>query len=153
VRLLLSTAGDKALGLLREVVKELGEDGKRVTIVDARSEEVKVVRKQVGGEPEPQLEGEKGCDAVLILPESQRAIEYGMKLLKNHATCVVVSFPKAGFNINPGDLVFRDIKLVGTLTGRNIQLREMLNFAAKHKVRAKTKTYSLEKLNELVEDY
>jgi len=146
-------AGDKPLGLLKEVVEELGEYGERVTIIDARSQQAEMVRKQVGGEPEPGLEGEKGCDAVLILPESQRAIEYGMKLLKNHSTCVVVSFPKEGFNIDPRDLVFRDIKVVGTLTGRNTQLRDMLNFAAKHNVRAKTKTYPLEKLNELVEDY
>jgi D-arabinose 1-dehydrogenase-like Zn-dependent alcohol dehydrogenase len=49
--------------------------------------------------------------------------------------------------------VFRDIKLVGTLVGRNAQSRAILIFAAKHGVRAKMKTYSLERLNELVGDY
>ena len=46
--------------------------------------------------------------------------------------------------------MFRDIKLVGTLVGRNAQSRAILIFAAKHGVRAKMKTYSLERLNGLV---
>jgi D-arabinose 1-dehydrogenase-like Zn-dependent alcohol dehydrogenase len=134
-------AADKPLALAREVASNLGSAGK-ITVVDARRSPAEDVRKQVCGEPEPALEGEKGVDAVLILPESQKALEYGMKLLRNHGTCV-----------SARDLVFRDIKLVGTLVGRNAQLRAMLNFAAKHGARAKTKSYSLERLNELVEDY
>jgi propanol-preferring alcohol dehydrogenase len=46
------------------------------------------------------MEGEKGCDAALILPESQQTLEYGVKLLKNHSTCVIVSFPKNAFSSN-----------------------------------------------------
>ncbi|KAK5282049.1 hypothetical protein LTR40_003883, partial [Exophiala xenobiotica] len=58
-----------------------------------------------------------------------------------------------GWRFKPGDLVFRHIKLVGVLTGRNHQLQAMVDFAAGHGVRAKIRTYALEKLNELVEDY
>jgi D-arabinose 1-dehydrogenase-like Zn-dependent alcohol dehydrogenase len=146
-------AGEKALNLLKEIVQDLGELGSKVTIVDARSQAAEDVRWAVCGTPEPELEGEKGVDGALILPESQQALEYGVKLLKNHGTCVMVSFPKEGFHIQPRDLVFRHISMVGVLVGRNRQLRAMLNFAAKEGVRAKTKTYALEQLNELVDDY
>ena len=146
-------ASDKALELLKEVVLDLGPMGSKVTVVDARSQIAEDVRWAVCGHPEPDLEGEKGVDGVLILPESQKALEYGVKLLKNHGTCVMVSFPKEGFHIQPRDLVFRHIKMVGVLVGRNRQLRAMLNFAAKEGVRAKTTTYSLEQLNDLVDDY
>jgi D-arabinose 1-dehydrogenase-like Zn-dependent alcohol dehydrogenase len=146
-------AGDEALKLCREVVEGLGKDGKMATVVDARTEKAEDVRRRVCGEPETDLEGEKGCDGVLVLPESQQALEYGVKLLRSHSTCVCVSFPKEGFHIQPRDLVFRHIKMVGVLVGRNRQLRAMLNFAAKHNVRATKKIYSLEELNELVEDY
>ncbi|GME63092.1 putative alcohol dehydrogenase protein [Neofusicoccum parvum] len=146
-------ASDKALALLREVVADLGPLAERVTVVDARTQQAEDVRWQVCGTPEPDLEGEKGVDAVLILPEAQQALDYGMKLLRNHGTCVAVSFPKEGFHIQPRDLVFRHIKMVGVLVGRNRQLRAMLNFAAEHGVRAKTTRYPLEKLNDLVNDY
>ncbi|KIW69993.1 hypothetical protein PV04_02305 [Phialophora macrospora] len=146
-------AGDPALALLKEVVRDLGPLGSKVTIVDARKQAPDDVRISVCGRPEPGLEGEKGVDGLLVLPEAQAALEYGMKLIKNHGVCVTVSFPKEGFRIQPRDLVFRHIDMVGVLVGRNHQLRAMLNFAAEEGVRAKTKTYKLEELNQLVEDY
>lgn len=146
-------AADKALALLEEVVKDLGDAGSKVTIVDARKESAEDIRVAACGEPEPSLEGEKGVDAALILPEAQQAFDYGMKLIKNHGICVTVSFPKDGFLMQPRDTVFRHITIKGVLVGRNHQLRAMLQFAAENAVRAKLTTYSLEKLNELVDDY
>lgn len=144
---------DSALALLTEVVKDLGDLGKNVTIVDARKQSAEDVRAAVCGSPEPSLESEKGADALLVLPEAQQAIEYGMKLLRSHSVCVTVSFPKEGFLIQPRDLVFRHISMIGVLVGRNRQLRAMLNFAAQTGVRASIKTYKLEQLNDLVADY
>jgi D-arabinose 1-dehydrogenase-like Zn-dependent alcohol dehydrogenase len=146
-------ASDSALKLLEGVIEDLGQLGKNVTIVDARKESAEDARFRVCGQPEGGLEGEKGADAALILPESQKALDYGMKLLRNHSICVLVSFPKEGFHMQPRDLVFRHISMVGVLVGRNHQLRAMLNFAAKEGVRAKVTTYKLEELNELVDDY
>lgn len=145
--------GDSALRLLQEIVKDLGPLASKVTVVDARKQQAEDVRLATGGKPEPSLQGEKGVDAVLVLPESQNALEYGMKLVKDHGVCVMVSFPKEGFLIQPRDLVFRHIAMVGVLVGRNRQLRAMLKFAAARGVRAKVSTYSLEDLNQLVEAY
>lgn len=143
-----------AMGMLEDVVAELGDDGANVTVVDALKESVDSVKNRIFGEaPKRGREGEKGCDASLILPESQAAFDFGMGITKNHGTCVCVSFPKDGWRFKPGDLVFRHIKLVGVLTGRNHQLQAMVDFAAKNGVRARIRTYPLEKLNELVEDY
>jgi D-arabinose 1-dehydrogenase-like Zn-dependent alcohol dehydrogenase len=142
-----------AMGMLDEVVKSLGDDGKRVHLVDALKESAEDAKKRIFGAPTPGLEGEKGCDSSLILPESQAAFNFGMAILRNHGTCVAVSFPKDGWTFKPGDLVFRHIKLVGVLTGRNRQLQAMVDFAAKAGVKAKVRTYPLEKLNELVGDY
>ncbi|KAI1617895.1 alcohol dehydrogenase [Exophiala viscosa] len=142
-----------AIGMLKSVVEELGEDGANVTIVDALQESVEAAKKRIFGDPAKGLEGERGCDSSLVLPESQPAFDFGMGILKNHGTCVAVSFPKDGWKFKPGDLVFRHIKLIGVLTGRNHQLQAMVDFAAKETVKAKIRTYPLEKLNELVEDY
>ncbi|KAJ4520290.1 hypothetical protein HRR78_001999 [Exophiala dermatitidis] len=142
-----------AMGMLKEVIEGLGEDGQNVTPVDALKETVENVKRRVFGEASPGREGEKGCDASLILPESQAAFDFGMAIIRNHGTCVCVSFPKDGWRFKPGDLVFRHIKLLGVLTGRNHQLQAMVDFAAKNGVRAKIRTYPLERLNDLVDDY
>ena len=122
-------------------------------IVDARVEEAGELVKQIAAEDRIEEKGVMGVDAVIILPESQKAFEYGMKLLKNHGRCVVVSFPEKGFHFSAHDVVFRDISIVGSLVGSNKVLREMLQFAASHEIRAVTRTFPLAGLNELVDEY
>ncbi|ETN40112.1 uncharacterized protein HMPREF1541_04387 [Cyphellophora europaea CBS 101466] len=152
VEVLAVDVGD-ALKMTEEVKKEteaLG--GGKVHVVDARHDPTEV-KSRIFGEVAPGLEGERGCDASIVLPEAQAAFDFGMAILKNHSKCVVVSFPKDGWKFQPRDTVFRHIDVVGVLVGRNKQLRAMLKFAAEQGVRAKIRTYALENLNGLVEDY
>ncbi|KAK5655099.1 hypothetical protein OQA88_5998 [Cercophora sp. LCS_1] len=136
---------DGPLKLAREVV----DKGR---VVDARSEGVEEVVRKIGDE-DGTVAADRGCDAVIILPESQRAFEYGMGMLRNHGTCVVVSFPEEGFKFQARDVVFRDIKIVGSLVGSNKVLREMLELAAEKGVKPRIKAFALERLNELVDEY
>lgn len=140
---------DGPLRLSNNVVK--GEDA--AWIVDARAEQAVDVVTRIGQEDGKQERGEMGLDAVLILPESQKAFDYGMALLKNHGRCVVVSFPEKGFHVSARDLVFRDVAVIGSLVGSNKTLREMLQFAAVHGVRARIRAFALSKLNDLVAEY
>lgn len=148
-------AADRPLALLAEVVATLdGDEAKNITVVDARAEGADTFLQNLWPTgPVGSRRYERGVDAVLILPESQRAYDYGVSLLRNHGTAIVVSFPKNGFTVSTDDIVFRDISVVGSLVGRNWQLREMLHFAQSHGVRAKLCTWPLEKLNDLVQAY
>ncbi len=139
-------AADGPLALAKSL-----ETGARIT--DVRKESAQDVKKQIAEEDGKREPGEIGLDAVIILPESQKAFDYGMALLRNHGKCVVVSFPNAGFHINAGDLVFRDISVVGSLIGSNRVLKEMLEFCAERGVRAITRRFPLGNLNGLVEEY
>lgn len=122
-------------------------------IVDARAEKAADVVTQLGQEDGKQDRGDMGLDAVIVLPESQAAFDYGVALLRNHGKCVVVSFPEKGFHLSARDVVFRDISIVGSLVGSNKTLREMLQFAAEHNVKANMKTFPLSRLNDLVTEY
>ncbi|KAJ3578785.1 hypothetical protein NPX13_g1775 [Xylaria arbuscula] len=122
-------------------------------IVDARFESAEKVVTELGKEDRKQDRGDMGLDAVIILPESQRAFDYGVGLLRNHGRCVVVSFPESGFHVSARDLVFRDISVVGSLVGSNKLSREVLRFAAVNGIRAVLKTFPLSKLNDLVTEY
>ncbi|KAF2104232.1 alcohol dehydrogenase-like protein [Rhizodiscina lignyota] len=122
-------------------------------LIDARTEDPESVVQELGREMGKTERSEMGLDAVIILPESQQAFDYAVKLLRNRGKCIVVSFPEKGFNISSRDIVFRQISFEGSLVGSNRLLREMLKFAAEHQVKAVKRTYPLAKLNELVEDY
>lgn len=143
-------AADRPLKLAREISEKLPAEA-RITVVDARTTSPESVMREVLSTCEHP--GQQGADVLLVLPESQTAFEYGMKLLRHHSTCVVISFPEDGFRFDAHDLVFKDIQIVGTLVGLNLEARSMLEFAAKHNIRASSVTYRLEDLNQLVEDY
>ncbi|KIX94349.1 uncharacterized protein Z520_10059 [Fonsecaea multimorphosa CBS 102226] len=144
-------ASDKPLQLLRNVVDRLGPDGKQVMVVDARSQKVEEIRTKVNEGSGSSVN--QGVDASIVLPENQLAFNYAMKLLGNHGTCVVVSFPEDGFKVDAKDLVYRDIRLMGSLCGRIQQLQEMIDFTVKHGIKSETRVYSLENVNDLVADY
>ncbi|KAI4702473.1 hypothetical protein J4E81_002837 [Alternaria sp. BMP 2799] len=143
-------AADEPLKLSQDVASRLEP---QPYIVDARNKKAADVVQEIGREDNKNDIGEMGLDAVIVLPESQTAFDYGMALLKSHGTCVIVSFPENGFHINSRDVVFRDIRIIGSLVGSNKVLREMLEFSAEHGVRALSTSFPLAKLNELVDEY
>ncbi len=137
---------DAPLQLARNIAKD-------VRIVDARAEDAADIVTQLGQEDGKQDRADMGLDAVIILPESQAAFNYGVALLRNHGKCIVVSFPEKGFHLSARDVVFRDISILGSLVGSNKLLREMLQFAAHHNIKASIRTFPLSKLNDLVTEY
>jgi D-arabinose 1-dehydrogenase-like Zn-dependent alcohol dehydrogenase len=143
-------AADDPLKLSQDVASRLKP---QPYIVDARQRKATDIVQEIGGQDGKKDIGEMGLDAVIVLPESQAAFDYAMTLLKSHGACVVVSFPEKGFHINSRDVVFRDIRIIGSLVGSNKVLREMLEFSAEHDIRALSTSYPLGKLNELVDEY
>ncbi|KAK5035522.1 hypothetical protein LTS07_002961 [Exophiala sideris] len=123
------------------------------TIIDASKQTAKEARQQMGKDDGFSLESEMGLDAVLILPESQKSFQYGIDLVRNGGLVVVISFPPEGFHLDAGDLVFRRIRLVGSLIGSNRAMVEMLEFCVKENVKAKITIFPFSKLNDLVEAY
>lgn len=123
------------------------------TIVDASNENPQDIRQKMGMEDGRQHPAEMGLDAVLILPESQKSFSYGADLVRNGGLIVVVSFPPEGFAVSSNDLVFRRLRIEGSLIGSNRAMRGMFDFCVRHGVRAQIRTYPFSSLNELVEDY
>ena len=139
--------GDAPLALVQGVASQLQP---QPLIVDVRATKASEVVQKLGIQDGKKDIDEMGLDLVIVLPESQAAFEYAMTLLKTHGTCVVVSFPESEFHINARGVVFRNIRIIGSLVGSNKVLQEMLNFLAEHDVRAVSTSFSLAKLNELV---
>lgn len=123
------------------------------TIINASKEVAADVKKRMGQEDGREHPSEFGLDAILILPESQKAFDYGVELVRNGGLVVVISFPPEGFHVAANDLVFRRIQMVGSLIGSNKAMSEMLDFCVENGIKAHTKTYPFLKLNELVKDY
>lgn len=139
-------AADGALELARSLKTQ-------AQIVDARNTTAEDLAQEIGKADGKSDRGAMGLDAVIILPESQASFDYGVKLLRNHGLCMVVSYSEKGFNFSARDLVYRDITIRSTMLGTHSMLQEVVEFAAKHNVKPVKTTYSLEKLNKLVEEF
>jgi propanol-preferring alcohol dehydrogenase len=144
---------DQAISLLKHIRSDLGEAGKLVTVVDAqRSPPDHIKALAQGDNPASAPTTELGVDAVLMLPASQNALDLGLSILRNHGTMMVLSFPKDKLRISASDLVFRDINFVGSLVGRNHHLREMIEFAATHQIKAEVKPVRFIDINAMVDE-
>jgi propanol-preferring alcohol dehydrogenase len=116
----------KSLSIIQSVKSNLGVVGDRVHISDARGHNPVTILGNIG-ETDPAIHAtERGVDVAIMPPENQAAFDSGMKQLWNHGGMVIVNFSQNRLQVNAHDLVFRDISLVGSLVGRNYQLREIL---------------------------
>lgn len=146
-------ASDGAMQVIHRVSDGFTSSEKeKLIVVDARNTDPAELLKTYFLHEDASLAGENGVDAAIVLPETQKSFDYSMKLLRRHGTCCIVSFP-SGFQMDPNDLIFRDIKIIGSLIGTRKQMREMMRLAADTGVRAQTKTFALEDLNKLVQEY
>lgn len=145
-------AADEPLALARDCARR--SEGLVTEVLDARDTTAERVVEGLDASAR-QLPDERGVATVLILPEAQAGFSFGMKLLRPHGICIVVSFPEEGFHVSARNLVFRDIQVGGSLVGSNICACavEMLDMAAQDNIRARTKTFPLQDLNCLVEEY
>lgn len=146
----LKTLGVDVMPKALQLARELNTGAE---IVDASKETPESLREKMGKEDGMAHISEMGLDAVLILPESQKSFDYGVNLLRHGGLAIVVSFPPEGFQMQAADLVFRRIRMEGTLIGSNRAMRDMFDFCVKHGVRAKITTYPFLQINELVEGY
>ncbi len=144
-------ANERSLDILQRIKNNMQSKGEYVHIADARKMDASAMLDNIGEGSSAKAVTECGVDAAILLPESQAAFDLGMKLLRNRGVMVVVSFPETKLHVNASDLVFRHISLVGSLVGRNHQLREMMDFVVRNDISAQVKSFSFHQLNDLVE--
>jgi alcohol dehydrogenase, propanol-preferring len=75
---------------------------------------IDAMRKESAKDLLPKINGGRGADAAIILPEVQTAFDFAVKLVGSQGTMCVVSFPNEGFRFSCADVVFRDVKIIGT---------------------------------------
>lgn len=124
-----------------ELSKEYGAD----VVLDAREgkdEVVEAVRGVTGGQ---------GADATVCLSDHETAAGLACAVTKMHGRMVQIAQPD-NVSIPFVEIIFRDIRIVGSLICSQEESKDMLNAIAKHGVTVKTNPFhGLDKIGELVE--
>ena len=92
-----------------------------------------------------------GADATVNLSDAESAAELSCAVTKMHGTVVQVAQPER-VSVPFQEMVFRDIRIVGSLLCSKEEAEEMLELVARGGVEVRRKVVSgLEKVGELVE--
>lgn len=127
IKVIAIDARDEAL----ELCKKAGAD----EVFDARKgqdEVVKEVQKLTGG---------AGADATINLSEHETAAPIACAVTKMHGNMVQISQP-AIVNIPFKELIFRDIRVIGSLVAGQEQSQEMLNLVGKNGIKVETNVFN-----------
>jgi len=93
----------------------------------------------------------EGADATVCISDAASASGLSCAVTKMHGTMVQVAQPP-DVTIPFAEIIFRDIRIHGTLVASNGESEEMLKCIAEHGITAKTVPFhGLDKIEELVE--
>ncbi|KAE8444999.1 hypothetical protein EG329_014005 [Mollisiaceae sp. DMI_Dod_QoI] len=119
-------ARNEALAL----AKECGAD----TIIDARYGKDKVV------EEVKKVTGGHGADATLNVSDHESAAATGAAVTKMHGVLVQIAQP-TNVSVPFAELVFRDIRIHGSLTSSRGECQKMLEVVSKHNIKVRTNPF------------
>ncbi|KAF2810526.1 GroES-like protein [Mytilinidion resinicola] len=138
------TVGIEARDVGIELTKKAGVDA----VVDARIGNEKVV------EEVKKITGSEGVGATVVLSDAKGAAALSCAITRMHGTVIQIAQPTE-FSIPFQELVFRDIRVKGSLICSVQEARDMLELVGKHKISANTNAFTglkeLPKLFELAE--
>lgn len=131
-------ARDPGLDLARKTGADL--------VVDAREDKKELVKKVM------EFTGkEEGCDVVVNFSDAGSAAATACAITKMHARMIQVAQPEE-VSVPFEELVFRDVRIEGSLLCPSVQSQQMLEDVAKHKISVTTNaSHGLDNVKETVE--
>ncbi|ROV88896.1 hypothetical protein VSDG_08909 [Cytospora chrysosperma] len=128
-----------------ELSKAMGAD----VVLDARKDKDEVVR-QVQDLTREANPGNPGVDATVVLSDAESAAALGCAITKLHGTMVQVAQPSEVV-IPFMELVFRDIRVKGSVLSSPEESNAMVSFIAEHGVKVETNVFEgLDKIDDLL---
>ena len=94
-----------------------------------------------------------GLDATVIATDVPAAFDLAAQLTRKHGTMVLLGQPEKGITLSYQNIIFRDIKLVGSLLADRDQLVELLALVVKHDIRVKVKEWKPEDAEVMRQEY
>jgi propanol-preferring alcohol dehydrogenase len=136
----------------RDVGLELSGNAGAAAVVDVRKgldEVVKEVQKAIGARGAGR--GDDLCDATIVLSDAKSAVNTSMAITKGHGLVVQVAQPDR-IDFPFGEMIFRDVRLMGSNLSSRSELADQVKFVKENNVNVETTTfYGLESLPEVLE--
>lgn len=94
----------------------------------------------------------RGLDATIVATDNIPAFTYAADITRKHGLLVVVGQPSDPVPVTYHQLIFRNIRVIGSLLSNVDEAQEMLDIIAENKIEITVKEYKLDQINTMVED-
>ncbi|RXK37884.1 hypothetical protein M231_04883 [Tremella mesenterica] len=92
--------------------------------------------------------GWEGVDAIIMCADAVASQRYAINLLVPHGLMVIVAQPPT-YTFEFRDFIFKDISVIASMHGNEIQLQECVDLCAKEGIRTETTTFTLDQHKEM----
>lgn len=94
-----------------------------------------------------------GVDATILATDAPPAFDFAASITKKHGTLVLVGQPENGITMSYFNVIFRDIKLVGSLIADKAQAEELVALVAEADIQVQIKEWKPEQAEEMRKEY
>ncbi|KAJ4251410.1 hypothetical protein NW762_011392 [Fusarium torreyae] len=94
-----------------------------------------------------------GLDATILATDAPQAFDLAAELTRKHGTMVLLGQPEEGITLSYRNVIFRDLKLVGSLVADRDDTEELLDLVVKHDIKVKIKEWKPEDAEQMRQEY
>lgn len=101
----------------------------------------------------PDKNGFRGVDCSIISTDSPPSFKTAVDLTKKHGKLVLVGQPADGITLGYLDIIFKDLRLVGSLLADPEQGQELMDLVGKENIEVEVKKWKMEQAEEMRQEY
>ncbi|CAG9984548.1 unnamed protein product [Clonostachys byssicola] len=94
-----------------------------------------------------------GVDAAILATDAPPAFDFAAAITRKHGTLVLLGQPEKGINMSYTNVIYRDLKLVGSLVADQADTQDLVNLVAKHNIQVEIKTWKPEQAEKMRKTY
>lgn len=94
-----------------------------------------------------------GVDATILATDAPPAFDFAAAITQKHGTLVLVGQPEKGITMSYFNIIFRDIKLIGSLIADKAQAEELVKLVAEAGIQVHIKEWKPEQAEEMRKEY
>lgn len=94
-----------------------------------------------------------GVDATIVATDAQAAFDLAAQITKKHGAMIVIGQPKDGVNVSYHTLIFRDIRVIGSLLANTQQTQELVQLVHDKGIKLEVREWKMEDAEAMRQEY
>ena len=94
-----------------------------------------------------------GLDATVLATDHPAAFDFAAAITRKHGTVVLLGQPQDGITMSYNNIIYRDLRLVGSLVANTPEAQELMELVSDHKIKVHTKEWKIEEAEDMRQEY